>query len=419
MAAEEKAAYRWPMLTYLFLINLIVNGFVIHVLPPVFPRIAVEMGLSYAQLGSIWGALALGMLFFSLVGGVAADRFGLKRVLSVALICAAVIGGLRGLAYDFWTLWLSMLLLGVSYGFVVPNLTKGVAMWFGPSELGKANGLLLMGPALGTGLGLLVGAPLASALGGWQNMMFFGGGLSAALWVIWLVAAREREPTGVMAELLQARRNVRQGLRRVFSVKEMWLICFMELFIIGRVAALMGLLPTYLVERGMTDSEAGILVSLANWASLAGMFVGPWLSDRIGLRRIFVWPALLVNVVLVGLIPLLSGWSLYLVWIVSGLVAGLVLPLLRSVVMELKEIGPFLSGSAFGGIFTFNRIGGFVIPWLMGVVMTSVSAAVGVYFVAGLGVLPAVLTFFVRETGHAARRVGESARQDNPLQQRR
>lgn len=412
MSAEDKAPYRWPMLAYLFLINLVVNGFVIHVMPPLFPRIAVDMGLNYAQLGSIWGALALGMLSFSLVGGVAADRFGLKRVLSVALIAAAVLGGLRGLATDFWTLWFCMLFIGVSYGFVIPNLTKGVAMWFGPSEVGLANGLLLMGPATGTGLGLLVGAPLATALGGWQNVMFFGGGLSAAMWVLWLAAAREREPTGVMAELLKARRNVRQGLRRVFTVKEMWVICFAELFIIGRVGALMGLLPSYLVDKGMSDTEAGVLVSLANWSSLAGMFVGPWLSDRIGLRKVFVWPAILANVVLVGVMPVLWGWPLYLVWTLSGLVGGMVLPQLRSIIMELKEIGPLLAGSAFGGIFTFNRIGGFAIPWLMGVVMTGASAALGVYFVAGLGVIPAGLVAFVRETGHAARRPADVAQAD-------
>ena len=403
MAAEEKAAYRWPMLACLFMINLVVNGFVIHVLPPVFPRIAVDMSLNYAQLGSIWGALALGMLSFSLIGGVAADRFGLKRVISVALICAAVLGGLRGLAVDFWTLWLCMLFIGVSYGFVIPNLTKGVAIWFGPSELGRANGLLLMGVAIGSGLGLLVGAPLAAALGSWQNVMFLGAGLSIILWVLWLTAAKERQPIGTMAEFMKARPGVWQGLRRVFTVKEMWLLCFIELVVIGRMGAIVGLLPTFLVERGMSDTEAGVFVSLTNWASLAGMFVGPWLSDRFGLRKVFIWPFLLVNVAMIGLIPVLWGWSLYLVWILSGLVAGMAMPLLRSITMELKEIGPLLSGSAFGGIFTFNRIGGFVIPWLMGLVMTA-SAAIGVYFVAGLGVIPAALVLFLRETGHAARR---------------
>jgi MFS family permease len=215
-----------------------------------------------------------------------------------------------------------------------------------------------------------------------------------------------------MAELMRARPKAWQGLHQVFSVKEMWLLCFIELVVIGRMGAIVGLLPTFLVERGMSDTEAGVFVSLTNWASLAGMFVGPWLSDRVGLRKVFIWPFLLVNVAMIGLIPVLWGWPLYLVWILSGLVAGMALPLLRSITMELKEIGPLLSGSAFGSIFTFNRIGGFVIPWLMGLVMTGASAALGVYFVAGLGVIPAGLVAFVRETGHAARRTRGAAQGD-------
>ena len=83
-------------------------------------------------------------------------------------------------------------------------------------------------------------------------------------WVLWLIAARERQPIGAMAELMKARPKVWQGLRRVFTVKEMWLLCFIELVVIGRMAALMGLLPTFLVERGMSDAQAGMFVSLAN-----------------------------------------------------------------------------------------------------------------------------------------------------------
>ena len=53
MAIEEKAAYRWPMLAYLFLIGLVVNGFVVYILPPVFPRIAADMGLNTHQKSAL------------------------------------------------------------------------------------------------------------------------------------------------------------------------------------------------------------------------------------------------------------------------------------------------------------------------------------------------------------------------------
>ncbi len=403
MAVEEKVAYRWPMLSYLFLINLIVNGFVLMIMPPLFPQIEVDFALSYAQIGLIWGALPLGMLFFSLIGGVAADRFGVKKVIVIALIFTAILGGLRGFAFNFWSLWLPMLLMGVSYGFVTPNLAKGVAMWFGPSELSRANGILLMGPFIGGGLALIVAAPLAAALGGWQNVMFLGGGLAIASWILWLVAAREREPTGAMAEQMRARPPMLKGLRQVFSVRDIWLLGVVEMFVIGNLLAVVAIVPTFLVEKGMSETEAGVFASLATWTGILGMFVGSWLSDRVGLRKVFVWPFFFANAGMVALVAVLWGWPLYLVFLLSGFLLGCSLPQLRSIVIELKEVGPILAGSAFGGIFTVSRIGGFAIPLLMGLVMTATGiAAAGFYFIAGLALIPPVLVLFVRETGRRA-----------------
>ena len=121
------------MLGYLSLINLVFNGIAVNVIPPLFPRISQELNLNYAQIGSIVGALALGMLLFSLVGGVIADRFGIKKVISIAMLFASIFAGARGLADHYIALWMYTFLMGVSFGFIIPNLTKGIAMWFGPS----------------------------------------------------------------------------------------------------------------------------------------------------------------------------------------------------------------------------------------------------------------------------------------------
>jgi MFS-type transporter involved in bile tolerance (Atg22 family) len=82
---------------------------------------------------------------------------------------------------------------------------------------------------------------------------------------------------------------------------------------------------------------------------------------------------------------------------------GSAAPQLRSIIMELEEIGPALSGSAFGALFTFNRIGGFLVPWLMGAVMTAFNAAAGIYAIALLALIPPALVLFLRETGWRGR----------------
>ena len=65
-----------------------------------------------------------------------------------------------------------------------------------------------------------------------------------------------------------------------------------------------------------------------------------------------------------------------------------------------------------GGIFTFNRIGGFVTPWLMGAVMTATGAASGFYLTGGLAIIPAILVAMVRETGRRAQAVVAPSGQD-------
>ncbi len=399
MENQRKASYRWPMLGYLSFINLVFNGIAVNVIPPLFPRISQELNLNYAQIGSIVGALALGMLLFSLVGGVIADRFGIKKVISIAMLFASIFAGARGLANDYIALWMYTFFMGISFGFIIPNLTKGIAMWFGPDELGRANGILLIGVSVGAGLGFAVGPPVAVMVGGWRNVMFLCGGICLVLWGLWIIAGREREYTGAIAELMKLRPGPLEGLKKVFSVKEIWLLCMTEVFVIGNMMAVGGILPTYLVKKGMSENQAGVFIALNTLMLLIGLGVGPYLSDKSGLRKVFVWPFFLASALTLPLYAVLWGWPLYLVNLIGGFVVGCGMPQLRSIVMELEEIGPVLSGSAFGALFTFNRIGGFMVPWLMGVVMTAFNAQIGIYFIAILALIPPVLVLFVRETG--------------------
>ena len=396
----HNSAYRWPILVCLFSINLILNGFVHMILPPLFPEIAGELGLDYTDIGSAWGGHSLGMLLFSLAGGVAADRFGVKAVLSIALVAAAIAAGARGWVSSFTNLWLSMFLLGASYGFIIPNLTKCIGVWFGPGELGRANGILLMGFSIGSSLGMALGAPLGNVLGSWRMVMLCSGVLVLILWLGWLVIAREPEAQPNDVRDKTAPRSLVSGLAIVFRIKDLWLICVAELFIVGSFIAIMGLMPTYLVESGLSKTRAGLVTSLSTWTSIFGYFLGPFLSDRVGLRKIFTWPFLLIHAGCLLGVASFQGWPLYVAWGLAGFLHAFAVPIIRTSIVELPEIGPALSGSAFGGIFTSNRIGGFIIPWSMGLIMTlSNFPAVGFYFIAGISAIPPLLILFIRETG--------------------
>ena len=405
MEIEEKTHFRWPLLGCLFLINLVFNGILHMIMPPLFPEISRELGLTYTDIGSAWGAHSLGMLFFSLMGGVFADRFGVKNVLSIALVFASLFSGIRGWVATFWELWATMFLLGASYGFIIPNLTKCVGIWFDRKELGRANGILLMGFSIGTSFGVSLGAPFGNLLGSWRYVMFCSGFLGFVVWLFWMIVAREPERHGPQELPGMIQPRVLTGLTTVFRVRDFWLICLSELFLVGCFIAIMGLMPIYLVDIGVSENRAGLITSLSAWASIFGYFFGPYLSDRFGFRKTFSWPFLFAYAICIALVAFLRGWSLYIIWGLAGFIHACAVPIMRSIVTEIPENGPDLSGSAFGGIFTLNRIGGFALPWVMGLLMTVTGMpSAGFHFAAVLSIIPPILIFFVRETGPGRRR---------------
>jgi len=404
-ALKKTPRYAWVMLILVILAKFSTDGFMCAGTSPLLPFAAKEMHLSQSQVGFIWGAIPFGMLITAVLGGILADRFGVKRVLSIAIIFATVTGGTRFFAHSYSIFWLTMFLMGLGMGATIPNLTKVVGIWFeGTRRLAQANGILIAGYFVGAGLAMALSAGvLVPLVGGWRQTFLLYAGTGIALWVPWLLAARERKSAGSYAQLLEAQPSFWEALRHVFSIRQLWFLCIVELFVIGGEIAFHGMMPDILVrDVGMTPGTAGLFTSMASWAAVPGVIAGSWLSDRLGLRRKIVLSALFANVGFLLAIGLLlhTFIPLFIVIILSGFSIGIFIPLIRTIVVELKGIGPILAGSAYGAIFTFNRLGGFVIPWLMGIVLDMTHQAfLGFAFLAGVALLGALLFIPVKETG--------------------
>jgi MFS family permease len=70
-------------------------------------------------------------------------------------------------------------------------------MWFQGRHLGTAQGIGAMGIGFGLMLGPLISATVLSPwLGGWRNVMYFYGGISVVMGILWLIFGREPVPEG-------------------------------------------------------------------------------------------------------------------------------------------------------------------------------------------------------------------------------
>ena len=323
-------------------------------LPPLLPRVAGELGLSHGMGGVVWGSASLGIALAAPLGGALVDRLGPRRVAGAALGLGALACAARALAVGPWSLAAAMLAFGVHVGLCSPAIPKLLAAHLPPHRVARCNGLALLAYTLGSA-GMLVAAdPLAEALGGFRPLSLVIAALLGLAALAWLLLARDRGATGAahgapLAAFVALARH--PGLRLVGA---------MHFLLFGSYLAALGVLPRALVEGGVPADRVG--TALAAWLCAAAISnaLGPWLSDRLGSRRMFFVAGPVLAALALGALALSPDrLGLLLVAAAGG---GAVAPLLLSLPLELPGIGPAQAGAALGLLLLVGQLGGAVLP---------------------------------------------------------
>src|SRR5437879_1101051 len=138
-------------------------GYQFQSVASVGPLLVPELGLAWAQLGTLIGVYMLPGAFFALPGGMLGQRLGERRTV-VASLALMVAGGLVTAASHGFALAVSgRLLSGV--GAVLMNilLAKMVADWFAEGELTTAMAIMLSSWPVGLGLAAATPGGVAAA----------------------------------------------------------------------------------------------------------------------------------------------------------------------------------------------------------------------------------------------------------------
>ncbi|MGD1119597.1 MAG: MFS transporter, partial [Dehalococcoidales bacterium] len=225
--------YRWYILTLTMLTYGVIAGVERLCMPVLFKQISVDLHLSVTAVGTIWGMDPLAGIFIGLPAGLLADRFGVKRTITVVCILAGIFCALRGLSTNFFTMALTMFLFGflaASAPSIVPKVT---AVWFSGERLGLANGLLNVAWSLGSMVATLTSATILSPwLGGWRNVLFFFGAPAVVIGLLWLFTGKEPERSEVPGTAA-VEIPFKQALSHVIRIKEVWIIGIITLFLWG------------------------------------------------------------------------------------------------------------------------------------------------------------------------------------------
>jgi MFS family permease len=310
--------YGWVIVGVGVLVKMAALGFGRFAYPMLIPGMRESLGFNYIEMGLMSGAIMLGYLLFSLIGGVLATRFGPKKVVIASLLCGSLsmfsIGKLSG----FFPLLFFAFAMGAGGAGAHISMTTLPMTWFEEQRLGRAVGILTGGTGLGIIVTGLLLPYLLSSLGkeAWRQCWFILAVITFAVAITGSILLREKPgQTDILSSPDEETiRLPSRGRRDGLTLRAIFLIYFIFGFAYNIYATYF---VAYMVEEiGLSGEMAGDMWALFGWMCMVSGLIWGFLSDRLGRREALLWNNGIISLsVLLPLLfhqPLLLGVSAFL-----------------------------------------------------------------------------------------------------------
>ncbi len=335
-------------------------------LPPLFPLLRDDFGVTYVQLGLVMSLFYASSAIGQTASGFLVDHFGARRVLPVGMALVALAMALAGLAPSYWALVAVALLGGLGNSVFHPADYSIFNASVSSSRLGRAYGVHSLCGNLGWVVAPAVVVALSAAFG-WRAALLIVGGLGVAAA---LALSTQRDTLDDRRELA--------GLRSVpvggwsASVKLLMARPILIAFAFFALLATSQIgIQTFSVSAMVAIYEAPL--GLATGAltaffvgSAAGVLLGAFLADRTSrhdlLASVGMCVGALASLVMASAVPPLA--VLPVVMALAGFCLGATTPSRDMLVRAATP--PGASGKVYGFVYSGLDLGSSLTPLLFG-----------------------------------------------------
>lgn len=325
----------------------------------VFGSVSAMMPILQERLALTPLQVSLAVAFPVLLGslgrlplGIAADRFGGRRVFLATMLSASIPAVLLGMVEEYWQL----LVCGFFAGISLASFSIGVGFvsrWYPPGRQGVALGVYGAGN-IGQSLAAYGSPLLAGALGYRWGFWFF-----AVLLIVWvfLFAFLAQDPVST------ARPSTLKESLAPLKEKESWVLSLFYFLTFGGFVAMSVYLPIFLTQGfALTPQDAGLRT--AGFVVLATVVrpFGGMLADRHGGLKVLRWvfPITFVMGTLLAC-PLMETFTVGALGMAAAIGVG------NGAVFKLvPDYFPKTVGTVTGLVGAAGGLGGFFPPLLVG-----------------------------------------------------
>jgi MFS family permease len=375
-----------------------------QIIPALAPLLMVDLGLSSAQIGLLYGyAFILCFIASGIVIGPIADRVHRPRLIAAGLTVWSVFTAASGAATSFVQLAAARVMVGVGEATLTPASLAMLSDAFSQRWRARAAGIFAIGLPLGSGLSLVIAGLIAPKFG-WRTCFYVLGalGVLAALLVALVpeISSRQAVATADGRPFDSAQgRPVGEFILTLRTSPVLLLTIAGGVVITFSTAASIHVLTWLVRERGFEFRQAAIMTGgIYALAGTIGNVAGGWIADWSEARwrggrlwSLVVVQALLVPATIVFFTSAPGTTAFYSGWVLSSLRGTIWYGPLYAATQDLVPATSRATAVAFL-MLAINLLGAGPGPWLAGAIGDRASLTTGLIVTTWAGLL-AVIPF--------------------------
>lgn len=343
------------------------------------PFIGEDLNLNPTSQGLLLSMFFAGYALFQIPGGILSDKFGFRRVVSVAIIWWSIFTSLTGFIFSYPLLLLLRFVFGLGEACLPGGSYKAIATYFPSKQRGTATGIQSTVNTLGPAIAAVVAAAIIG-LYGWRVVFVVMGipGLAIGIY-IWLKFKDNPKdhPKITKEELAELEEDVEErsskkkksdvSFKELLKKPILWQMALIWFFFDITFWGFASWLPSYLInEKGLSLMNTGIFSALPYLVGTVAIVLGGYISDKVKVNRKWVF------------IPnaLAGGVALYFMFQASSLTMVIICQCFAAFFMFLAQGGFWalvidslpakIMASGSATVNCFGSIAGFISPFLMG-----------------------------------------------------